>query len=104
MGLTIILSRVTPGERYGETVEPWTGEHPEGLDRAFEHYCLKQNIDVREDVHYEGWGDVPVHYWRPKDLDAAERWVRDQDVNVETFIEAFGLMRDDPDVHFYSSR
>lgn len=105
MGLSISLNRVEEGQRYGECVPAWDTDKYAG-DREFEQYCLRENIECRDDPEYSGWGDVPVVYWRPKDLDAAEAWVRANIVaegNQQRMLDAFTLMKDDASVYFYSS-
>jgi hypothetical protein len=106
MGLLIHLERVPPGERYGERIEPWCADHANGYDRVFEAYCQSENIVAREDPRYEGWGDYPILYWRPTDLEACLFWLEasvGNPFNRASYAEALDLMADDPDVYFYSS-
>lgn len=106
MGLQIQLERVDPKARYGTDIEPWCTEHANGYDKLFEAYCLRENVFVRQDPAYEGWGDVPVSYWRPRNLDDCEDWIVqhvENDANAASYLAALDLMREDGDVYFYSS-
>jgi hypothetical protein len=104
MGLNIGLYTVRPGERYGTEHPGWDSDKYAG-DREFEGYCLSFNGEARDDPHYEGWGDVPIIYWRPADLQAAETWVLENlpAGGQERWLWAFEEMLLHPDLWFYSS-
>lgn len=111
MGLNLSLNRVQPGERYGTRVDTFDSARFAG-DREFESYCLgqhglphTQNFTERPDPEFAGWGDVPVIYWRPTSLHAAEWWVRSHIYvgNQPRLLEAFEMMRVDEALYFYSS-
>src|SRR4051812_13861790 len=104
MGLNLVLERVKPGQRSGDEIRTWDSARHAG-DRDFNTYCSRENIIERPDPDYLGWGDVPIIYWRPKDLHAAEWWVRSHiDAGSQPrLLRAFEMMKEDDSIYFFTS-
>lgn len=99
MGVNLIVYEIKEGDKYPPRAKDWDSMRYGG-DREFitADELPRDHMSIKH-----GW-EIEV-YWRPKDFDAHEKWIKENigEWGQKRYLDMFERMKKDPNLWFYNS-